>query len=215
MPTILYYIHDPMCSWCWGFRPTLERLRADLPNHIRVERLLGGLAPDTDEPMPQQMREWLQQTWRKISERIPSTRFNHDFWVRCAPRRSTYPACRAVIAARRQDPRLDEAMTDAIQRAYYLEARNPSDRDTLIELAREIGADADDFVETLDAPETQAELEREIELIREMDAWQFPSLVLDLEGSRWRVPIDYLDAGAMLETIRMLTCLRSSELSVQ
>ena len=22
----LIYVHDPMCSWCWGFRPTFERL---------------------------------------------------------------------------------------------------------------------------------------------------------------------------------------------
>ncbi len=106
-------------------------------------------------------------------------------------------------------------MTYAIQRAYYLEARNPSDRDTLIALAREIGADADAFAKTLDSLETQAELEREIELIREMDAWRFPSLVLDSEGGRWRVPVDSLDAGAMLETIRMLTCLCSSRNSVQ
>ena len=142
--------------------------------------------------MPPEMRTWLQQTWRKIAERIPGTGFNHDFWIRCAPRRSTYPACRAVIAARRQDPSLDEAMTDAIQRAYYLEACNPSDRDTLIGLAGEIGADAAAFAATLDAPETQAELEREMARIRIMDANRFPSLVLDLDGSRWRVPIDYL-----------------------
>lgn len=201
MTTTLYYIHDPMCSWCWGFRPTLERLLADLPADIGVQRLLGGLAPDTDKPMPQEMRVWLQQTWRTISERIPGTQFNHDFWTRCAPRRSTYPACRAVIAARRQDPKLDEAMTYAIQRAYYLQARNPSDGQTLVELAGEIGADAVAFAENLIAAEIQAELEREIELIRAMDAWRFPSLVLDLDGSRWRVPIDSLDAGAMLARI--------------
>lgn len=201
MTTTLYYIHDPMCSWCWGFRPTLERLLADLPADIGVQRLLGGLAPDTDKPMPQETRVWLQQTWRTISERIPGTQFNHDFWTRCAPRRSTYPACRAVIAARRQDPKLDEAMTYAIQRAYYLQARNPSDGQTLVELAGEIGADAVAFAENLIAAEIQAELEREIELIRAMDAWRFPSLVLDLDGSRWRVPIDSLDAGAMLARI--------------
>jgi len=205
MPTTLYYIHDPMCSWCWGFRPTLERLSANLPSHIRLARLLGGLAPDSNQPMPLEMREWLQQTWRKIAERIPETRFNHDFWVRCAPRRSTYPACRAVITARRQDSGLDEAMTYAIQRAYYMEARNPSDRDTLIELAGEIGADTAVFARILDTPEIQAELEREIELVRIMDSWRFPSLVLDLDGSRRRIPVDYRDAGPMLETIRALT----------
>ena len=201
MTPILYYIHDPMCSWCWGFRPSLMRLLADLPGHVQTRRLLGGLAPDNDEPMPQEMKEWLQRTWRKIAERIPGTEFNHDFWTSCAPRRSTYPACRAVIAVRRQDPELDAVMTFAIQRAYYLEARNPSDRETLIELALEIGADADAFAECLDVPETQAQLDQEIRLIRQMDAWQFPSLVLDLEGRRWRIPIDYLNPRAMLEAV--------------
>ncbi|MCG6861530.1 MAG: DsbA family protein [Chromatiaceae bacterium] len=205
MPTTLYYIHDPMCSWCWGFRPTLGHLLAELPAHIEVVRLLGGLAPDTDQPMPQEMRLWLEQTWCKIAERIPGTKFNHDFWTRCTPRRSTYPACRAVIAARRQDARFDEAMTLAIQRSYYLEARNPSDRDTLVELAEEIGADAASFTDALGTSETQAELEAEIEKVRTLGSWRFPSLVLELSGSRWRVPVDYLNAGAMLETIALLT----------
>jgi len=204
MPKTLYYIHDPMCSWCWGFGSTLKSLLESLPPDIRVERLLGGLAPDTDQPMPLEMREWLQRTWRKIAERIPGTRFNHEFWVRCAPRRSTYPACRAVIAARRQDPGFDPAMTGAIQRAYYLQARNPSDRDTLIEVAREIGANTSAFAQALDSSETNTELQREIEKVRMMDSWRFPSLVLDLEGSVRQVPVDYMSAEAMLNTITSL-----------
>jgi putative protein-disulfide isomerase len=200
----LYYVHDPMCSWCWGFRPTLDRLLAELPEHIRVMRLLGGLAPDSDRPMPADMRAFLQQTWRRIEARIPGTELNHDFWTQCEPRRSTYPACRAVIAARRQDPALDQAMTYAIQRAYYTQARNPSERETLIALAGEIGADAALFAETLDAPETRAELEGEIARARAMGVDSFPSLVLELDGYRWQVPVDYLDAGAMLATIAKL-----------
>ena len=44
----LYYIHDPMCSWCWAFRPTLTKVLAELPAHIEVQYLVGGLAPDSD-----------------------------------------------------------------------------------------------------------------------------------------------------------------------
>jgi len=205
MSTSLYYIHDPMCSWCWGFRPTLDRLLADLPGRIRVERLLGGLAPDSDAPMPPNMRVLLQQTWRNIAERIPGTRFNHDFWTSCEPRRSTYPACRAVIAARAQDPRYDLEMTHAIQRAYYLEARNPSDRDTLIALAEGIGADTEAFESKLDAPDTQTQLEWEIETSRAMGASGFPSLILDQDGSRWRIPVDYSSHRPVIETISQLT----------
>jgi putative protein-disulfide isomerase len=87
----------------------------------------------------------------------------------------------------------------------YLEARNPSDRETLIALAQEIGADTEAFAPLLYAPETQAELEREMETGRAMGASSFPSLVLDTNGSRWRVPVDYLNAGAMLNTIGTLS----------
>ena len=204
MPSTLYYVHDPMCSWCWGFRPALEALIADLPEDVRLARLLGGLAPDSDEPMPETMREHLQQTWRRIQDRIPGTRFNFDFWTRCAPRRSTWPACRAVIAARRQDPAFDEAMTNAIQRAYYLQARNPSNRETLIELAGEVGADPAAFARDLDAEATHQTLAEEIARARAMGADSFPALVIDRPGSRWRIPVDYTNPEAMLETIGLV-----------
>ena len=87
--------------------------------------------------MAPQMREYLQQTWRRIQQRIPGSQFNFDFWTSCEPRRSTWPACRAVIAAREQGAENDERMTRAIQEAYYLRARNPSDEAVLVTLAGE------------------------------------------------------------------------------
>jgi len=98
----LFYVHDPMCSWCWGFAPTFETVLSELPNSVKVNHLLGGLAPDSNDPMPESMQLSLQQTWQRIAEVIPGTEFNFDFWTQNAPRRSTWPSCRAVIAARRQ-----------------------------------------------------------------------------------------------------------------
>ncbi len=202
--TTLYYIHDPMCSWCYGFAPALGRLLTELPRDMHYHRLLGGLAPDSAEPMPEDLRAALQQTWRRIETRVPGVQFNFSFWEQCSPRRSTYPACRAVIAARDQDPALDQAMTSAIQRAYYREARNPSDRKTLIELAGEIGADAEVFATTLDAPGTHAALARELTEARRLGVNSFPSLILDCDGARWPIPVNYTDPDAMLATIRAL-----------
>lgn len=197
----LYYVHDPMCAWCYGFAPTLARLSRLLPGEVRMLRLLGGLAPDADAPMPEAMRRYLQQTWQSIQQRIPGAEFNFDFWTRCAPRRSTFPACRAVIAARRQDPAFDEAMTLAVQRAYYREARNPSDSDTLIALAGEIGANVARFRLDLNADATRQRLQQEISLARELGADSFPALVLESGGGRWRIPVDFSDTGPMLEYI--------------
>jgi len=202
MAKTLIYVHDPMCSWCFGFEPTRQRLFTALDPEISVRRVLGGLAPDSDEPMPEAMREGLQQTWRHIEQVIPGTRFNFDFWTRCAPRRSTYPANRAVIAARAQGDEFDPAMTARIQQAYYREAHNPSDDATLIELAADIGLDTDDFAACLGSETTRQQLEREIRYAHSIGANGFPSLIVETGQGLRRIGLNYNDADAMLREIR-------------
>lgn len=193
-----------MCSWCWGFRQAHDELLRQLPDGVSYSRLLGGLAPDTDQPMPEEMRQNLQATWRRIQERVPQTRFNFDFWRLNTPRRATYPACRAVIATRALEPDREEAMILAIQQAYYLQARNPSDPTVLIDLAQMIGLDPIAFENRLSEAVTQQQLEEEIAQARAMGVNSFPSLVLQVGESRWPVPVDYQSAAAMLETIELI-----------
>ncbi|TEU21809.1 MAG: DsbA family protein, partial [Gammaproteobacteria bacterium] len=102
----LFYIHDPMCSWCWGFNNTWNQVKESLPSSTNIQYVLGGLAPDNNEPMNNEMRKYIQKNWQKIEMTIPGTKFNYDFWEKCTPKRSTYPACRAVIAVREQNPQL-------------------------------------------------------------------------------------------------------------
>ena len=202
---MLYYVHDPMCSWCWSFMPVLRDFLEKLPDEVRVKRLLGGLAADSDVPMPVDMRHMIEATWHRIQERVPATVFNYDFWTQCEPRRSTYPACRAVIAARRQGDAFDERMTRAIQLAYYTQARNPSDEITLIELSGELGLDQRAFTDALRSEPVQRQLLAEIELSRQLHATSFPGMVLKMGTAVWPIPIDYNDSAPMLEIVAGLT----------
>ena len=190
-----------MCSWCWGFVPVLKRLLENLPADIRVRRLLGGLAVDSDQPMPVDLQQTIEATWRRIQESIPGTQFNFDFWTRCAPRRSTWPSCRAVIAARMQGDEFDVRMTRAVQLAYYTQARNPSDDSTLIELADELGLDSQVFSEALVSEAVQQQLLAEIELSRQLHVTGYPGLILKAGTAVWPIPIDYNDSAPMLEMI--------------
>ena len=203
LPTpCLVYVHDPMCSWCWGFRPAYDALMADLPDEFNVMRIVGGLAPDSVVPMPEQMQQSLQQTWRTIQDHIPGTEFNFDFWTKCQPRRSTYPACRAVIAARHQGEEWDPIMTRGIQEAYYLHARNPSDNETLVEIAGEVGMAPLKFESDLVSDTTQQALQTEIDFARQMGIQGFPSLALLTESQGWRIQVNHNNPEAMLDEIR-------------
>ena len=174
----LYYLHDPMCSWCWGFKPTWDIVTKQLSGKIKINFLLGGLALDSDEDMPLQTRDYVQSNWRRIEEKIPGTKFNYDFWSKCKPRRSTYPACRAVISVRIQNPDCESSMISAIQKCYYLDAQNPSDEDVLVRLALELGLDAEKFHFDLSSEIVNKTLLAEISLAKSLEMRRMPSLSL-------------------------------------
>jgi putative protein-disulfide isomerase len=197
----LYYAYDPMCSWCYAFRPAFEALIIELPQKLDVDFLLGGLATDSDEPMPEETRAYVQSNWHRIEEQVPGTRFNYDFWEKCKPRRSTYPACRAVIAARQQGLEYDLEMIWAIQKAYYQQARNPSDVSTLTEIAVEIGLDEDKFVKDMQSTEIDETLRQEIKQSRRLGLNSFPGLLLAKDNQQIRIEPDYINIDEMLEKI--------------
>ncbi len=197
----LYYIHDPMCSWCWAFRPTWLKVLRLLPSHLNVSYLLGGLAPDSNLPMPLETQKFVQDNWIKIQKSVPGTEFNYDFWTLNEPRRSTYLSCRAVISAKKQHPNFEVLMTEGIQKAYYLNAQNPSNEDTLIKIAQDIGLNKDTFKADLKSTEVNNLLLDQIEMIKTMPISGFPSLVLVEVGLLKRIKIDYLESNYIINQI--------------
>ncbi|MGV2987039.1 DsbA family protein [Vibrio sp. E150_011] len=197
----LYYVYDPMCSWCWGFKPTWDLIQESLADEITIEWVLGGLAPDTDQPMPDAMQQQIASYWQKI-EHLLGTQFNYDFWSQNTPRRATYPACRAILAARVQGAEV--AMNNAIQKGYYLEAKNPSDNDRLLEFAHDIGLDMTRFERDLVAAETQSQLLNELQFARSIGGNSFPSLFVAKQGRITELPIDYKNAAATIQRVREL-----------
>ena len=196
-----------MCSWCWGFAPTRQIVRDKLPSHIEWIPLLGGLAPDSDEPMTEETKGYVQKAWRTIQERIPGTEFNFDFWNKCAPRRSTYPACRAVIAARNTSADSELSYIRALQEAYYLRAMNPSDTATHIRLAGELGLDTNKFEQHLIDPKTHQTLLDEIAFARSIGGDSFPSLiVVDSQNQAHSLTIHYTDPQRILDDIQQHLC---------
>jgi putative protein-disulfide isomerase len=178
----LLYIADPMCSWCWGFAPVLEQVRKTLPENATVRYVMGGLAADSEAPMPEETRQYIQGAWRAVAERT-GAQFNWNFWERCVPKRSTYMACRAVITAEQLQAGAASAMFHRIQQAYYCEARNPSESEMLVELAIELGLNGDQFLRDLRSPQIETLLQADFQLRREADCRGFPSLIMRIDGN--------------------------------
>jgi putative protein-disulfide isomerase len=197
----LYYLYDPMCSWCWGFKPVWDEVKARLQDEVNIVYVVGGLAPETQQPMDAEMQTYLQQTWQKVAEHSGVT-FNHDFWTSNTPKRSTYPACKAVLVARQYGLELE--MYTAIQQLYYQQAGNPSEYENLYRLAEGLGLERQRFSEQIHSEEIASLLQREIMLAEQLGAQGLPSLVLVRNETAHFIEHSYTDVEENLKKIGLL-----------
>ena len=190
-----------MCSWCWAFKPIWQKILTSLPQNLTVKYLLGGLAPDNDNPMSPETRNFVMDNWRRVQEKVPATEFNYEFWRLNIPKGSSYISCRAVISARLQNPKFERAMIDEIQYAYYLKAQNPSEETVLFDLAENIGLNIQAFKKDLNSPRVNNSLLKEIEFSRLMPISGFPSLVLSKNDTLTQIRINYINANFTINQI--------------
>lgn len=186
--SILLYIHDPMCSWCYGFSPTWRALKQDLPKNIGVVSLLGGLAPDSTESMPAEMVDYLKRTWQRI-ESVCGVTFDARYWDQSPPPpRTTFVACRAVVAAETMGG-LGERMGEAIQEAYFQQAQSVWRTEVLASLAADLGLDPQAFVAVLESPETRGLHDEQRALVERLQVTAYPTVLLMHQDTAFPIAI--------------------------
>lgn len=192
------YVMDPMCAWCYGFQPELDRFLEQYPS-VEVDWIMGGLAPDNKEPMSESLRDAISSYWYQIGK-ISQVTFNHSYWERNTPYRSTYQACRAVISAEKLAVKSSQNMAKAIQSAYYREAKNPSLDKTLIDCAGTIGLCTEQFLDVLHAKETELQFQEHLAITRHLQVSGFPALFyINKENRAYPLTHGFCKAEALFE----------------
>ena len=193
----LLYVMDPMCAWCYGFQPELEGFLAQHPE-AELTWIMGGLAPDSNTPMADELKQAISSYWHQI-EQASQVEFNHDYWALNTPYRSTYPACRAVIAAESSIDAGADQMVKAIQSAYYRQALNPSLEETLIQCAASIGLNEAAFLQAFQSAETERRFQQHMNIAMQLQVNGFPALFyIDERNHAFPLALGFVQT-AMLE----------------
>ncbi len=199
----LLYVMDPMCGWCYGFQPELEQF-LEKYSAAQVDWIMGGLAPDSNQPMDERLQQTISSYWHQIEEKTQVT-FNHDFWTLNTPYRSTYPACRAVISTERLKPNSAQQMAKAIQSAYYLEAKNPSLEETLIGCASSLGLDEKEFIQVFKSEETEQRFQQHLSITHQLQIQGFPALLyINDNNQAYPLALGYNNAAGLEQQLKAI-----------
>lgn len=147
------YLFDPLCGWCYGAGPALERLA--LWDGLVVDLAPTGLfAGEGARPMDASFASYAWQNDQRIA-RLTGQPFSEAYRSRILGDANrmfdSAPGTLGVIAAGLNDPALELPALKALQYGRYVEGRDNSDRSVVADILAERGwVDAADRVRTPD-----------------------------------------------------------------
>lgn len=168
------YVADPMCSWCYGFAPSLAAARHRWPQ-MALSVVMGGLRV-TGEPLDARMKSFLQHHWTEVAERSGQP-FDDSILQRDDFVYTTEPACRAVVTLREHDSALALPMLDAVHTAFYARGRDTTDAPTLADIAHDVGMDRRQFLQAFDSAGMRSATQRDFAQARAWGVNGFPMLI--------------------------------------
>src|SRR5437764_3329529 len=176
---VLY--HDVLCSWCYVADARLDYLRDEYGPAVRWSLRPYPLRPENQLPDKKQ-RAVLARHFRRVSREIEGKGVKADLWTGQDPPSSSLPPLVALEAALAQGPELQRALLKAMRRKAFAEGINVARRDVQLELAAQVGLDVSRFLERLDDPRLETEVNDSVDEAEELGIKGVPALVI---GGEW------------------------------
>lgn len=145
---------------------------------------MGGLRAGNTASMTPAMREEILHHWRAVAKRSGQP-FSFDGALPDGFVYDTEPPCRAVVALRELKPDAALPLFEALQYAFYVDQKDVTRQDTLVDLAVEAGVERDRFQKAFESDVIKTKTKSDFQLAQRLGIHGFPSVVLeDARGYR-------------------------------
>ena len=173
--------HDVLCSWCYVADARLDFLRDEYGGMVRWRLKPYPLRPDNQLPDKKE-RNALARSVRKVAREAEGKGIKPDLWTGEDPPHSSLPPLLALEAALSQGPQLQRELLAAMRVAAFQRGINVARRDVQLELAAKVGLDLPRFIQALDDPRIEEEIEGASEEADSVGIKGVPALVI---GGEW------------------------------
>lgn len=192
----LWYFADPMCSWCWGFAPTIAAIRQRYAERLTIKIILGGLRPGTKHPIAKQQRDEILNHWHNV-QRLTGQPFLFEGAMPEGFIYDTEPACRGVVTVSNLAPSLTFPFFVAIQEAFYTKQIDVSQPDNLMRIAENLDINTEQFLHTFSSETIKQKTLANFGKTKQWGVNGFPSLMLQNNESYQPLSSGYCPAETL------------------
>ncbi|WP_036041508.1 DsbA family protein [Leptospira alstonii] len=173
----ILYTADPLCPWCYGFGPILQKIREEYKNKIRFSLVLGGLRfENSAEFLTPELARTLKHEW-KDAEFITKRPFRWGFLDGKNFRYDSFPACKAVISVQKIKPEIAFDYLNILSESFHFENQDPTSFRTFVALSEKFGISAEEFQSVFEEKETDMETRNDFYFGFSLGVSAFPSLI--------------------------------------
>lgn len=208
--TIVYHF-DPLCGWCFAFRPTMQAIRAAYPDLPIVLRY-GGLVVGARVSPIANTRDYLINGLAEVQRRAgvaAGSAFYEGLLAEGSYVSNSEPPCRAILVMQQLAPERAYDFADALPETFYVHGRPLDDPAVLAELAAAQGVDPAEFLRRWQSDEARTELQRAFAATRASGLTTYPTLLYQNGGTATLIVQGYMAPEAAVERIAGLRQTRS------
>ncbi|WP_083392274.1 ClpXP adapter SpxH family protein [Bacillus sp. MUM 13] len=183
-PIEIYVFVDPLCPECWALEPIIKKLHIEYGQLFSIKHVISGKLA-TLNAGKNKSYESLAQVWEKTASRSGMS-CDGNLWLE-NPIVSPYSASIAIKAAELQGRLLAARFLRKLQEVLFIEKRDISKIDVLIEIAGSVGLDVEEFKRDINSSSAAKGFQCDLKITSEMEVTEIPSLVffnhnIDEEG---------------------------------
>jgi putative protein-disulfide isomerase len=184
----IVYIADPMCSWCWAIAPKVDQLSSETELPVRV--VMGGLrsGPAAVEMTPRAVASWTTH-WEKVA--TTSGQPFDPIGLRRDWLYDTHVASLAVVAMRELRPDVAAEFLSRVQRAFFSEGKDVTNRTVVASLVEPFDIDPLGFEILLGTPHIEQTTVDDYEWAKGIGATAFPTLMFATDTWARAIAIGY------------------------
>lgn len=181
---VLIYAFDPLCGWCFGFHPVIEKLARRFSENLELTVIPGGLAIDENAQPIREGYSYIIDGLKRV-EQTTGVTFGENFKLLAEEGSYLYdsgPSCIAQTVVNNLNPGFSLTFAGLLQKALFEHGKNLNDPTTFTELIDEhdSGIDPDKFLEAYQNEDTRRQTREQFEWCKKMGATAFPTLLLEV-----------------------------------
>lgn len=178
----IYYIGDPMCSWCWGISPAIEELEGYAKqHHIDFDIVVGGLRAGGGDAWDERFKTFLRREWQHIAS-VTGQPFGYSLLDKPQFDYDTEPACRAITVIKHMvhhqllpDSTVRKAFA-LIQRKFYLQGDDPKLEAFYESICLSLDIDYPTFLDYFTDEQFKTKVIEEFRFCRQIGVSSFPTV---------------------------------------